>query len=162
MNLLNHVSTLCASVLMTLLLIFTVSAPSVLAETTSKVTVDETPRHESPKTQELSICELYETVAVLKAKKETQIDASCACKVSDEVCGKNWRGAHKKIFRCACSLPQGCKVNTCSLSDITATTKATALCKKTSCSCIKQSEAICAEELLGQKSHPYSCDCPQD
>ena len=135
---------------------------SAHADPSSPVSVDETPRRDTPKSKQISICELYESVALVKAKKETQIDASCTCEVTRETCGKNWRGAQKKVFQCACTLPGGCQVNTCSLSDMTATAKATTLCKKTSCSCVKQSESICAEGILGQKSHPYQCDCPQD
>ena len=134
--------------------------PSTEPATQSQV--DETPRHGVARERIVNVCELYETVAVLKAKKETQFDASCRCKVSAETCGKNWRGAQKKIFVCACDLPGSCVVDTCSLSDVTATAKATALCKKTSCSCVQRGDAVCAEGILGQQSHPYHCECPQE
>ena len=139
-----------------------VSASRSLAEPTTQSQVDETPRYGATSERVVNICELYETVAVLKAKKETQVDASCRCKVSAKTCGKNWRGAQKKIFVCACGLPGTCAVDTCSLSDVTATAKATALCKKTSCSCVQSEETVCAEGILGQKSHPYRCECPQE
>ena len=123
--------------------------------------VDETPQFETPQAKEINVCELYESLAVIKAKAETQIDSSCACELTTETCGKNWRGAQKKVFKCRCALPGACRVNTCSISDITATAKATKLCKKTTCSCVPQGETSCAKSFLGKRSTPFACHCPQ-
>lgn len=124
--------------------------------------VDETPKFASTQIKELKICELYESLALVKAKSETQLDADCTCQLTSDTCGKNWRGAVQKIFQCRCKMLGSCQVNTCSLSDITATAKATKLCKKPSCSCIKLSDNQCERGFLGKKSKPFRCDCPQD
>ena len=159
----RHLPSLCTLfTIISALTLNSVSVSRVLAEPATHSQVDETPRYGATRERVVNICELYETVAKIKAKKETQVDASCRCKVSAETCGKNWRGAQKKIFVCACDLPGSCVVDTCSLSDVIATAKATALCKKTSCSCIRRGDAVCAEGILGQQSHPYHCECPQE
>jgi hypothetical protein len=126
------------------------------------IQVDETPRFETPTVKELKVCELYESLALVKAKADTQIDSSCTCQLTTETCGSNWRGAVQKVFECRCVLPAGCQVDTCSLSDITATAKATKLCKKTTCSCVKSGEARCGSGFLGKRSSPFRCDCPQN
>ena len=156
----NHLSRLFVILMTIPLAIILLNTSWVQAQGSDKVVVNEKPRLSTPSKTTVEICELYEAVAVVKAKKETQIDASCLCEVTDKYCGKNWRGAQKKLFVCACSLPGSCQVDTCSLSDITATAKATTLCKKASCSCVKQSDAVCAAGILGQASNPYICDCP--
>lgn len=125
------------------------------------VKIDETPRFGAVQAVDVKVCELYESLATVKATAETQIDAKCTCALTAETCGKNWRGAQKKVFKCSCQLPSGCQVNACSLSDITATAKATKLCKKTTCSCVKAGQAPCAPNFLGKQSLPYKCDCPQ-
>ena len=156
----NYLSRLFFFLMTISFVILSLKTSSVQAQHSDKVAVNENPRWSNSTKTKVEICELYETVAVMKAKKKTQIDASCLCEVTHKQCGKNWRGAQKKVFECACSLPGSCQVNTCSLSDITATAKSTTLCKKTSCSCVKQGDSVCAKGVLGQSSNPYVCDCP--
>lgn len=146
--------------LLMILPLFPVSAEPTFSK------VDETPRYTKPLQQELKICDLYETMAVLKAKAQTQVDAQCKCEATEQMCGKNWRGAQKRHFRCACTLPGSCEVNTCSYSDMTATARATALCKKSSCSCTVEggpkNGLRCGEDFMKKTPVKYLCSCPQD
>lgn len=124
--------------------------------------VDERPRYGKPIQRDVKICDLYETLAKLKAKAETQADASCECTATEELCEKNWRGAQKRYFACQCTLPGSCEVSTCSYSDVTATARATVACKKSSCSCIARSGQRCGEDFAKQTPEVYDCSCPQD
>jgi hypothetical protein len=139
---------------------------SSLSAEPSYTRVDETPHYTKPLHQELKICDLYETMAVLKAKAQTQVDAQCTCEATEEMCGKNWRGAQKRQFVCACTLPGSCEVNTCSYSDLTATARATALCKKSSCSCTveggSKNSQRCGEDFMKKTPVKYRCSCPQE
>ena len=110
--------------------------------------------------KELKICDLYESAAVLKAKAKTEVSATCACTQTKAECGKNWRGAMKYEFDCKCELRGSCEVTKCAGSDITATAKASATCRKSNCSCVKQGEAACGKGLMGGEKHNYVCKCP--
>ncbi|MEE2789464.1 MAG: hypothetical protein VX589_19150 [Myxococcota bacterium] len=110
--------------------------------------------------QSLKICDLYESAALIKAKAKTEVSATCKCAQTKTECGKNWRGAMKYEFDCQCELRGSCEVTKCAGSDITATAKASATCRKGNCSCVKQGDAVCGKGLMGGEKHSYQCKCP--
>ncbi len=107
----------------------------------------------------LTVCAMYERSAKAHAKRKFGWDAKCKCATNGVRCERNYRGAKKKIYKCACVKSAPCNVKVCSISELIAPWKASYKCakekkkKKVSCSCVKSSKC-------GKYSHWYLCHCP--
>ena len=108
-----------------------------------------------PKAIHIRVCEVYKVEAELKARtKSKYLDAKVSCQVTKKKCGRNWRGAQRRVWSCTVVPTKPCRASVCARSDVTATAKAVIKCRKPSCSCLK------TVERCSRKARIFDCECP--